>query len=63
METTALCQFRFDPCTMRKSAMEMSSDNKPLKINFLSSFILEFGVQKLSDPRSIESPCVTCKFL
>lgn len=59
METTALCQFRFDPGTMRKPAMEMSSDNMPLKINFLSSFILEFSAQKLRGLRCIKSLCAT----
>lgn len=33
METTVLCQFRFDPATMREAAMEMSYDGMPLKIS------------------------------
>lgn len=33
METTVLCQLRFDPTTMWEAAMEMSYDGMPLKIS------------------------------
>ncbi len=56
METTALCQPRFDPGTMREAAMEMSHDGMPLKISSLLSFISEFNALRLSGPRCIESP-------
>lgn len=59
METTALCQLRFDSSTTEKPAMEMNCDGMPLKINFLSSFISEFSAQKLSGPRYIKSPHVS----
>jgi len=39
--------------------MEMSYDGMSLKINILSSFILEFSAQKLSGPGCIKSPYVT----
>ncbi len=58
METTALCQLRFDLATMREAAMEMSHDGMPLKISSLLSFISEFNAQRLSGPRCIESPYV-----
>lgn len=58
METTVLCQLRFDPATMREAAMEMSYDGMPLKISSLLSFISEFNALRLSGPRCIESPCV-----
>lgn len=59
METTVLCQLRFDPATMREPSMEMSCDGMPLKINSLLSFISEFSALKLSGPRCIKSPYVT----
>ena len=58
METTVLCQLRFDPATMRGAAMEMRYDGMPLKISSLLSFISEFNAPRLSGPRCIESPYV-----
>lgn len=59
METTVLCQLRFDPATMKEPSMEMSYDGMPLKISSLLSFISEFSALKLSGPRCIKSPYVT----
>lgn len=56
METTVLCQLRFDPATIREAAMEMSYDGMPLKISSLLSFISESNAQRLSGPRCIGSP-------
>lgn len=58
METTVLCQLRFDPAKLREAAMEMSYDGMPLKISSLLSFILEFNAPRLSGPRCSESPYV-----
>lgn len=58
VETTVLCQLRFDSATVRETAMEMSYDGMPLKISSLLSFISEFSALRLSGPRCIKSPHV-----
>lgn len=56
METTVLCQLRFDPAKWREAAMEMSDDGVPPKTGSLLSFIWELNAPRLDGPRCSQSP-------
>lgn len=59
METTVLCQLKFESAAMREPAVEISYDGMPLKINSLLSFISDFNAPKLSGPTCLRSPYAT----